>query len=132
VLSAKNETVENKKRKDYATEKWEQEVREALAKKKSFNSRGKLSKADQAAVLAQLAKEADVRRQIATLQAKLSRGIELVAALVTSNAEAVGRHVGDLAKALLESAFGPGSFLVDNRAFNVFIVSCKSWTDARR
>jgi hypothetical protein len=42
---------------------------------------------------------------------------------VSSNAEAVERHVGDMAEMMLQSVFGPGSFLVDQRAFDVFVVS---------
>ena len=100
VLSPKKDVVENKNRKDYATEKWEQEVRESLAKKKT-TSTANLSKADKAAVQAQLAKEAAVRQQIVVVQAKLRRGVELVSSLVNSNAEAMERYVGELAKLLL-------------------------------
>lgn len=123
MLSTKKDAVENKNRKDYATEKWEQEVRESLAKKKAAQPGAKLSKADQAAVAAQMAKEAEVRQKISDVQARLKRGIELVSALVSSNAEAVERHVGDMAEMMLQSVFGPGSFLVDQRAFDVFVVS---------
>jgi hypothetical protein len=70
-----------------------------------------------------MAKEAEVRQKIADVQARLKRGIELVSALVSSNAEAVERHVGDMAEMMLQSVFGPGSFLVDQRAFDVFVVS---------
>lgn len=121
MLSTKKDAPENKNRKDYATEKWEQEVRESLKKKAATNV--KLNKADQAAVNAQLAKEAAVRARVASVQARLSRGVDLVAALVASNAEMMERHVGELATLLLNSVFGPGSFLVDNKAFRVFLVS---------
>lgn len=125
MLSKDNKpVVENKNRKDYADQKWDQEVRASLAAKKAAAPGGvKLSKADQALVDAQKAKEAEVRQRIATLQAQLKRGIELVAALVASNAESVERHAGDMAKAMLSTVFGRGSFLVDERAFDVFLVS---------
>ena len=112
--------MENKNRKDYATEKWEQEVRESLQKKKPATL-ANLSKADRAAVNAQLAKEAAVRSQIAIVQARLTRGVELVRSLVASNAEAMEKHVGELARLLLNSVFASGSFLVDNKAFAVFL-----------
>jgi hypothetical protein len=73
VLAPKKDAVENKNRKDYATEKWEQEVRASLAKKKTAST-ANLSKADKAAVSAQLAREAAVRNQIVVVQAKLKRG----------------------------------------------------------
>ena len=123
VLSNKKETVENKNRKDYATEKWEQEVRDSLTKRKATNSEANLSKQDKALVAAQLVTETEIRSRIATVQARLKRGVELVASLVASNAERMQRHTGLLARSLLDSAFGPGSFLLDGRAFEVFLVS---------
>lgn len=122
VLSPKKDAVENKNRKDYATEKWEQEIRDSLAKKKT-TSTANLSKADKAAVSTQLAKEAAVRNKIIQTQAKLKRGVELVSSLVSSNAEAMERHVGELARVMLASVFGAGSFLVTKRSFKVFLVS---------
>ncbi|KAL7422316.1 translational activator of GCN4 [Cryptotrichosporon argae] len=121
VLNVKKDQPENKNRKDYAVEKWEQEVRESLAKKKTAAVSANLSKQDRALVAAQLAKEADVRRHIARLQARLDRGLRLVASLADSSVAAVERHLTDMAQLLLVSAFGFGSFLVDQRAFDVFI-----------
>ena len=122
VLTPKKNAVEDKNRKDYATEKWEQEVRESLSKKKAAITGANLSKADKAAVAAQLAKEAGVRAQIVIVQARLRRGVELVSSLISSNAEAMERHLGDLARMMLESVFGPGGFLMDQRPFQVFLV----------
>jgi len=122
-LSTKKETVENKNRKDYATEKWEQEVRQSLTKKKAASVGASLSKQDKALVAAQLAKEAETRMRISKLQARLRRGVELVSSLVVSNAEKMERHVGELAKMMLVTAFGAGSFLLDGRPFDVFMVS---------
>lgn len=124
VLAPKKDAVENKNRKDYATEKWEQEVRESIAKKKT-TSMASLSKADKAAVSAQLAKEAAVRDRIVVVQAKLRRGIELVSSVINSNAEAMERHAGELARMMLASVFAAGSFLVTERAFQVFLVSLR-------
>lgn len=123
VLSTKKDAVESKNRKDYATEKWEQEVRDSQKQKKSTSVGGNLSKAEKAMVAAQMVKEAEVRRQISACQARLNRGVELVSSLILSNSEAMNRHVGSLAQLLLGSVFGPGSFLVVSRAFDVFLVS---------
>jgi len=125
VLSTKKEAVENKNRKDYATEKWEQEVRDSLVKKKAATVGGKRSKQDEALVAAQLAKESEVRARILIQQAKLKRGVELVSSIVASNAEKMQRHVDELVKLLLSSAFGAGSFLSDERPFEVFLV--RAW-----
>jgi hypothetical protein len=104
VLSQKKDTNENKNRRDYATEKWEEEIREAVAKKRAAAGNVKLSKADQAAVNAQLAREAEVRTRIAGVQARMLRGLEVVAALTASNAVRVEREVGEMAQILLASA----------------------------
>lgn len=117
--------MENKNRKDYATEKWEQEVRDSLVKKKAATVGGKRSKQDEALVAAQLAKESEVRARILIQQAKLKRGVELVSSIVASNAEKMQRHVDELVKLLLSSAFGAGSFLSDERPFEVFLV--RAW-----
>jgi urease gamma subunit len=121
-LAVKKDSAENKNRRDYATEKWEAEVRASLAQKRAATG-AKLSKADQAAVDAQRAKEAIIRGQIAAVQARMKRGLEIIAALVASNAERVKAEVGMLAKVLLATGFGVGSFLLDVRVFEVFLVS---------
>ncbi|CAK9780191.1 putative regulation of translational elongation-related protein [Cutaneotrichosporon oleaginosum] len=121
VLSPKKEQVENKNRKNYDIEKWEQEVREQLAKKKATKIATNLSKQDKALVAQQHSKENAVRQQIASTQARLRRGLELVAALTDSPVSAVEAKVGTIADLLLSSVFGPGAFLVDRRAFDVFI-----------
>ncbi len=71
-----------------------------------------------------MAKEASIRSKIAVAQAKLKRGTELIGSLADSNASDVSKHIWSLATLLRESVFGSGSFLVDGRAFEVFLVSC--------
>ena len=101
-------------------------MRDSLAKKRAASGSAKLSKADQAAVSAQLAKEAEVRSRISAVQAKLQRGMQVVRALVASNASQVEREVGTLAKALLASVFAEGAFLLDVSAFDAFLVCAHS------
>ena len=124
VLAPKKDSNENKNHKNYATEKWEQEIRDSIAKKKATQpgTQAKLSKADQALVAAQRTKESETRARIATTQARLIRGVELIRCLVASNSEAVARHLRVMAECMLASVFGPGSFLVDEKVFAVFIV----------
>ncbi|WWC90100.1 uncharacterized protein L201_005033 [Kwoniella dendrophila CBS 6074] len=122
VLNSKKDSGPvDKNRKNYATEKWEQEIRDSLAKKKSTQVGGKLSKQDQALVNAQVAKEAETRTQIVTVQGQLTRGVEFVSALTKSLSEETNKHIDEMAKLLLASVFSSGNFLVDNRAFEVFI-----------
>ena len=123
VLAKNRQTSENKNRKDYATEKWEQDVRDSLSKKKAATTGSNLSKQDRALVAVQLAEESEIRKRISLQQAKLKRGVELCVSLVASNTEKMQRHVGELAGLLLGSAFGEGSFLLDSRPFEVFMVS---------
>lgn len=132
MLAPKKDKNENKNRKDYADEKWEQEVRESIAKKKSSGPSAKLSRPDQLLVTAQMAKEAETRAHISRVQACLYRGIELVRSLVASNSEAVSKHLRVMAEALLNSAFGPGSFLVDERVLPVFLVSERDLFDDKQ
>jgi hypothetical protein len=123
VLAPKKDSNENKNSKNYATEKWEQEIRDSIAAKKaSSGSTAKLSKADQALVAAQKTKEAETRTRIATTQARLLRGVELIKCLVASNSETVARHLRVMAECMLASVFGRGSFLVDKSVFRVFLV----------
>lgn len=122
VLAPKKDNNENKNSKNYATEKWEQEIRDSIAAKKTASSTVKLSKADQALVAAQKTKEAETRKTIVTTQARLVRGVELIKCLVASNSEAVKRHLRVMAECMLASVFSRGTFLVDKSVFAVFLV----------
>ena len=61
----------------------------------------------------------------------MRRGMQVVRALVGSNATQVEREVGVLAKALLASVFAEGAFLLDDSAFVVFLVRCPSCVATR-
>jgi len=123
VLAPKKDNNENKNSKNYATEKWEQEIRDSIAAKKAAQpGTQKLSKADQALVSAQRTKEAETRTKIAITRARLVRGVELIKCLIASNSEAVARHLRVMAECMLASVFSRGSFLVDKSVFGVFLV----------
>ena len=132
VLSSKKDTVENKNRKDYATDKWEQEIRDTVAKRKGSAIGANLSKAQKAAVSAQLAREAETRKAITATRGRLQEGVELIASLIASNTEAMRRYVGEMASLLLSMVYGSGSFLMDQRAFDVFLVSCMDLSFGKR
>lgn len=71
-----NKLIENKNVKDYATLKWEAEVRAELAKKTA--SQRKLTKDEQTKVNNQLKKEADIRERVQNSYLHLRRGIKLL------------------------------------------------------
>jgi hypothetical protein len=132
VLSSKKDATDVKNRKGYADDKWDQEVRANVARKKAASGALNLSKQDKALVDAQLAREAETRQKINLLQAKLQRGVELVSSLVTSLAEQVNRHVGEMAKRMLATVFQSGSILVNEvKAVQTFIVRQRDVFTAR-
>src|SRR5438067_8293528 len=77
----KKNIIENRNRKDYQTEKWERELRESIAKKKGEQT-PKLTKEEQAAVDVQLAKESEIRKSVKRIRSKLTRGLDIIDALV--------------------------------------------------
>src|SRR5437016_3129077 len=89
----KKNVVENRNRKDYQTEKWEREIRESIAKKKGSSQASKLTKEEQAAVSAQLAKESEIRKAVEKTRLKLTRGLDVMDALVEGNPEATEKHI---------------------------------------
>ncbi|EIW69657.1 hypothetical protein TREMEDRAFT_73934 [Tremella mesenterica DSM 1558] len=119
VLSHNKDLPENKNSRDYATKKWEQEVRASLSQKKSNGPA--LTKEQKALVETEQAREAEVRERIRITQARLARGIQLIQSLIASNSEVVMKHVGEMAQAMLKSVFASGEFLVEDEAFKVFI-----------
>jgi hypothetical protein len=76
--------VLDKKGKGYADAKWEAEVRQKLNAKKTQVT---LSKQDQALVNEQLQKEAEIRKRVSGIRAKLEHGLELVHSLSSANVE---------------------------------------------
>lgn len=82
VLAKKAQnTVPNKNNKDYDILKWEEELRSQLEKKKG--QQRKLTADEQAKVNAQLKKEAGIRAEIREIEARLLRGLGIIAALAT-------------------------------------------------
>ncbi|KAF1356217.1 armadillo-type protein [Delphinella strobiligena] len=79
VLSKQTQQAPSKNSKDYNDIMWEQELRAQLAAKKGTTR--KMTAEEQGKVRAQLEKEADIRREVAAIAAKLRRGIGMVTAL---------------------------------------------------
>src|SRR5688572_1966418 len=118
----KKNIVENRNRKGYQTEKWERELRESIAKKKGDPSlrTPKLTKEEQAAVDAQLAKESVIRKDVEKIHLKLTRGLDIVNALVESNSEAIEKHIVDFMR-MLNIVVQKGGPLVDDKAVNTYL-----------
>jgi HEAT repeat protein len=66
-----------------ADEKWEQEVRESAAKKNAQNKPVKLSKDQQEKVTKQLAKEAEIRKEVSQISNSLTNGLQLVNSVIS-------------------------------------------------
>ena len=120
VLATKKAEVLDKKGKGYADAKWEAEVRQKLNAK---SAKATLSKQDQAFVNEQLRKEAEIRKRVSGIRAKLEHGLELVHSLSSANVEEFRVHAPHIVSILLPSAFADASeALVGDKAFNAFLV----------
>ena len=120
VLASKKPEVLDKKGKGYADAKWEAELRQKLNAKKTQIT---LSKQDQALVSEQLQKEADIRKRVSEIKAKLEHGLELVHSLSSANVEEFPAYAPQIASMLQSNAFSEASeVLVGAGVFNTFLV----------
>ncbi|TFY83754.1 hypothetical protein EWM64_g252 [Hericium alpestre] len=128
VLSKKAQAAPTKG-KDADIAKWEAEVRKTLAGKK--NGAGPaLSKQDQALVKAQLDKEAQVRKRVTNIKARLSRALQVIRHLVSGNIDGFRSHVSDVAQLLLSGGIlDKGSILVGRDAFETYIALSQLCSD---
>jgi hypothetical protein len=100
-------------------DKWDAEVRRALANKKTPT----LSKADQALVNAHLEKEAAVRARVAHVRARLLRGLHVVRHLVSGGIVEFSAYVSSVAELLLQGgALEGGTRLVGREPFDTYLV----------
>ncbi|ORX96881.1 ARM repeat-containing protein [Basidiobolus meristosporus CBS 931.73] len=112
---------ENKNRKNYATDKWEEDLRKEIAKKRGEDKQVKLTKEEQATVDAQLAKESKIRKHIQGVYNKLVRGLDIIGAMVSGNKEALGEHLVDVVRLLLGGIVQKGGLLVGSKAVETYI-----------
>jgi hypothetical protein len=122
-LSQKKEAVLNKNSKTYAQDKWDQEVRESIAKKKAGSTGGTLSKQDQALVHTQTEKENAVRAKMLELQSQFSQGLDTFRALLNGRTEVFDNHLEQILGIVIASAVGPAAFLVGEAACALYLVS---------
>jgi hypothetical protein len=122
VLSKKGSVAIDKNTKDYDTLKWEEEVRTQLAQKKGQAK--KLTADEQAKVNAQLAKEADIRKEIAATERKMRRGVGIIRSLATGPPTEAEQWMGAAIDRLIQSVrSGAGLLLGDLPATAVIACS---------
>ncbi|KAJ1675223.1 translational activator of GCN4, partial [Spiromyces aspiralis] len=103
--------VEDKNRRDYATEKWERELREDLARKNKLAQKGqvrKLTKEEQAAFDARKAIEDQARAKVKTIADRALRGLEVICANVRGNSEATSRCILQIVRLVVFGAVAKG------------------------
>lgn len=126
----RKEAAFDKKGKEAEIQKWEAEVRQTLANKKT--GANKLSKEEEALVRSQLAKEKDIRQEVDALRLRLAEGLQVVHSLVDIQLEAFQHYISRLTTLLLSTAVGRPSELLGDAPFDAFLVSeenrpAKSW-----
>jgi len=121
VLSNQNSQARVKGR-DADLAKWDAEVRQSLAKKKSAAT-PRLSKQEQSLVQAQIEKEAKIRSHVNRIKSNLDRCLRIISCLVCGNIEDFQTYVSQVATLLLNSgALDKGALLVGSLAFDTYIV----------
>lgn len=129
VLSKQQSSqVISKNSKDYDTLKWEEELRATLAQKKGQAK--KLTPEEQTKVNAQLAKEAEIRRNVTAIDIKLRRGIGIIHALAVGPPTAAEAWFGPSVK-LLFDAIQAGAGLILGDAAALGYLSCADRTSNR-
>lgn len=121
VLASKSSQAQDKNRKGYAIEQWENEIRESIAAKKKTTQ--KLAPKDKAAVDAQLEKEKGVRKEVQNVYEKLRIGLMSVKAISAARVDELKPYVYELVLLLLKGALLKGGMLVEHDAVDAYLVS---------
>jgi hypothetical protein len=119
VLSKSGPKVVEKS-KDAETLKWEAELRAQLAAKKG--AQRKLTPDEKAKVDEQLAKEADIRKKVAEIELRLSRGVGLIQHLAEGAPTAVEMWMYKAVKALMRSLEAGAGMIVQDKGIKAFLV----------
>lgn len=118
--SAAKAPVGKKNSKEHQDALWEQELREALARKKPVAAT--LSKQDRVALEKQLEIEGEIRRRMAESLARLKRGFALLLCLVNSQAELVKEYLATMVSDVLRVVTSKPATLVADEAFATYQV----------
>jgi hypothetical protein len=123
VLSSRKDGIQDKKGKDYEITKWDADLRKSLAHKKA-SAAALLTKEEQVLVRAQLEKETLIRQHVAAVKANLERGLHFIRSLpIVATTHAYRSYISPMVALLLDGALKKGSTLVDQRAFDAYLVS---------
>lgn len=121
VLSNKGNKAQAKG-KDADLTKWDAEVRQSLAKKKSTTT-PTLSKQEQSLLQAQIEKEAKIRSRMSEIKASLDRALQTISHLALGNIDDFRAYVSQIVGLLLSSgALDKGTLLVGSLAFTTLLV----------
>jgi hypothetical protein len=127
VLAKKaQETVPNKNSKDYDILKWEEELRSQIDKKKG--QQRKLTADENAKVNAQLKKEAEIRKNLQDVEARLMRGIGIIKALATGPPTDATLWLGTAVKLLLGVMDAGASLIVGDVPSSAYLACSEKVT----
>lgn len=121
VLSQKprDQLPEKGNTKDYEVLKWEQELREQVAKK--AGQQKKLTGEEQSKVKAQLAKEADIRGHVQTVASKLQRGIGVISSLASGPPTETESWIGPAVDNLIGAINAGAGLIVGDTAAQAYL-----------
>jgi len=130
VLSQKppSQVPEKGNTKDYEILKWEEELREQVAKK--TGQQKKLTADDQAKVKAQLAKETEIRKRVQAIEARLQRGIGIISSLANGPPTDAETWIGPAVQCLIGIINGGAGLIVGDAAALAYL-DCAHKTSGR-
>ena len=120
VLSKKAPVAIDKNTKDYDTLKWEEELRAQLAQKQGTKPK-KLTSEEQAKVNAQLAKESAIRKEVASTEQKMRRGVGIIKSLATGPPTEAEQWMGPAVDLLIHSIRAGAGLLLGDRPATTLI-----------
>src|ERR1700761_5000894 len=110
-----------KKGKDAEIERWEEEIRTTVAKKRGTTT-AKLSKADEALVQSQMEKEKLIRKKVESLKQRVLEGLEVVRSLIATSSKAFRSQISLALGPILACATSWPAELVDGDFFSIYVV----------
>ena len=122
MLSYKQKEVVTKG-KNAEIEKWEAELRNSLANKKSNKPPVNLSKQERELIDTQLRKEAEIRRNVDKLLFNFKRGLAFIRHAVNAKSEEFVTYLSVVIRAVLDSLVTPPAVLIHEDIYETFIVS---------
>ncbi|CAO3663041.1 unnamed protein product [Rhizopus stolonifer] len=114
----KNES-RNTNRKNKNDDEWEEELRAELAKKKGLAQ--KLTKEEQAAVNAQLKKEAMIRQRVQESHEKIALALDVICAVIVGNSESSKEYLTEIERMILDAGNNHIGLLVGDKLFDTYL-----------